>query len=170
MPQYQARHARLKKSEYEQPGSRHIGLLQAVNDDPDPAKKTPRKKDPATCKGNNWGPHTQVIALCHPSPQDQLKSKCRYIVVWNQDKKKLTDGWHCDHQLVCGTCGKVFKVVLTSADCPSYPGDEDQRADIIQQAEARNEELRTSPRWNKSQPVIDGPQGFRRQKAGKNDE
>lgn len=161
MPSQFERHG--KSDDWDSLGSRHDNLVRAINDDP-LVKSLPGKKDPGKCKGNHGNPHVPVIQFRYDNPQDRERYQCRYVVKWDTKEKKLVPNWHCNHQIACDRCGKIFDFFLVNDNCPVYPGDPEQLADVYSKIEERNEFRRTSPIWNRKRPVITGPQGYRKKR------
>ena len=160
MPKRFERHARSGNG-YEANPARHDELTAAINTDPEPVKRSPGKKDPSSCKGNQGGPHVPIVMLRSLNPQQQARNQCRYVVVWNRQEEQLETGWHCDHMNACGKCGLVYDSSLRSDRCQAYPGELKQRAEVQRLADERNKERRISPRWHR-RPVITGRQSYRR--------
>lgn len=160
MPAPFERHAR-NSWEWGTRPSKNSLTQQAVNDDP--LKKSPAKKDPDRCKSSESKLHTQVIRLYNESPQDEFKARCRWGSRWG-GKSGLVVAWHCEHELVCSSCGRVFNRFLGKDYCPQYPGTKEQRAVVEQQIFERNEYLRTASQWNRKKPAVTGKQGYRRKK------
>ena len=160
MPGQRGRHAR-SRWEWGTPGSRSDELRRAVDDDP--AGKSPGRKDPSRCKGNHGGPHVPVIALHHETPEDELRSRCRWSPVWSREEKTCVAGWHCEHENRCAKCGLILERFAGRDRCPVYPGADQQKAVAEREASEQNERRRMmAPR---RKPVINGPQGYRRKRG-----
>lgn len=165
MPGKFERHAR-SRWEWGTPGSRSGDLRRAVDDDP-AGKPPPGRKDPSRCKGNHGGPHIPVIALHHETPEDEFRSRCRWIPVWSRKEKTCVAGWHCEHVERCVKCGLIIERFAGRDRCPVYPGTEEQKAVAEQEAFEWNERRRTASNRLSSvrKPVINGPQGYRRKRG-----
>jgi hypothetical protein len=165
MPHPFDRHSR-RKDDWGTPGSRSAErAAAAAAEETDPAKRTPARKDPERCKGNQGGPHAPEVSLRHESPEDEFRSRCRWGTVWSREDRDMVVAWHCEHERRCTGCGLVSGRHVRDEECPVFPGTPEQRAVVQQQLFERKEQLRTSPRWSRRKPVITGPQGYRKKRA-----
>jgi hypothetical protein len=170
MSRQSARHAR-SKWEWDTPPSRSAERSQAAAEDVrEPAKKAPGRKDTrAWCRGKVGVEHVPVIAVDHTIPALKGGPRCEWKASWDWKAQAYATWWYCPHHEVCGKCGKVLRERrdILSRECPDYPGDPDQRAAVeasIPELEKRRRER--GVRWPYRKPVITGPQGFRRRRAG----
>lgn len=164
MPRRFERHRRTKW-EWGLPGSRSGEVRSAASADPDPARKAPSKKDTKHwCKGKPGIEHIAQLTLDMDTPEWR-KHACRWKAYWDWRKKHTwVIGWTCGHHEECARCGKILRYTcdLTRAECPVYPGTGAQRAEA--DAELAALLARPSPgRWRR-EPVITGPQGYRKPK------
>ena len=173
MPRRLERHAR-GKGVWDSAPSRSAELQQAARADPDPAKRSPARKDTRSwCKGKAGREHVLHLVLV-PDRLSWRAGKaqvCEWASAWGIDGQEYRLGWACRHREECAACGRIFRehYDLKGEECPAYPGDPGQRAEA--QAEVgRDQEQCASwpaaaPRWRR--PVITGPQGYRRRREGK---
>jgi len=151
-----ARHAR-KKNDYgsSQP-ARSAQLAVAVTE---PEKRAPSRKDPEWCKTAR-GPHVRVTVFFSHFPR---VTACRWQTWYTRNDNERKLDWLCHHRQVCEACGKVLRFMLSDGECPDYDGvtgyDE-----ALAEAE-KNRERRQAMFSDRQKPVIDGRQGYRRQKS-----
>jgi hypothetical protein len=130
--------------------------------DPVPDRLPPGRKDTReNCKGRPGRPHVPVIV---PGDRPEPWLACKWVSRWDSAVRAFgVVGWDCSHRERCARCGKVIREgwQLRRAECPAYPGDARQKAEAEASA-ARRAADRPRPR----RPVITGPQGYRRPKAG----
>ncbi|MGH3304439.1 MAG: hypothetical protein ACRDOK_22710 [Streptosporangiaceae bacterium] len=157
MPQHLERHSRRK---YDWGGNpSRSAQVTAAADDPDPAKRSPARKDTkAWCRGKPGRGHKPVLVA---RPWSTHRTECGWGVHWWQSDRRVT--WACVHREECLECGKVLRARVSCAECPGYPGTPEQKtaaeAGLAQQV-ARWEGWRARRR-----PVVTGPQGYRRSRA-----
>lgn len=163
MPDPYERHARTKDSsgwEGQNPrAARQAAAAEQVLPEVVPeGKRPPGKKDPQLCKAAHWkGPHTPELRIRQVGWRRTLT--CKWALSWGTEN---VPRYYCNHEAFCAGCGKVLSTSIGFNDCPdSHPVTDGERAEIDLDVE-RWRERRTARR----QPVIDGPQGYRRRKDG----
>jgi hypothetical protein len=123
-------------------------------------KRPPAKKDPDLCKAAHWkGPH-KPGPLQKRQPFWRRDTPCRWGTSWSGEEPR----WECWHEETCSGCGKVLRTGISGRECPEWhPMTDAERAAVDAKIERHREFLagRAGHR-----PVITGPQGYRRPKAG----
>lgn len=136
MPGKAERHAR-SKEEWDAPGSRSAEVRDAAQDDPDPARRAPGKKNTRRwCRGKPGVEHRRVIVLHSPYGHKCGWRETGHWVytgpllprgvpvprrwLWSQRKNRewaVTDKrWVCHHEIQCLTCQKFLGPALKCPD------------------------------------------------------
>lgn len=117
-------------------------------------KRPPGKKNPALCKAAHWkGPHQPETVKREVIPGKT--PACGWHVSWTGDKP----WWSCQHEELCGGCGKVLRYGLRE-HCPDWhPMTSAERAAADVEI-ARHQEHREARKR-----VITGPQSYRKKPA-----
>jgi hypothetical protein len=158
------RHARAKGIWGTQP-ARSDEVRTAAAVDPQPARRAPGRKDTRHfCRGKAGREHVpEIVMTPQPFYTGVPGGECGWTTHWSV-RQRAYDGvrWSCRHEERCASCGKVLRCTgqLTRAECPSYPGAPEQKAEAEAEAAARQERY---SEWYR-RPVIDGPQGYRRKR------
>ena len=160
MPRRLERHAS-SKTDWGTGPSRSAQVAAAAAADPEPPKRAPGRKDTRRwCQGKVGVEHTPEVAL-----KGGLRRTCGWRPRWRLDARRFRADWECWHEERCANCGKVSRYLgsLGAADCPDFPGDDQQRQAAVAEAIQWNERRAERP---PRKPVITGPQGYRRQRPG----
>jgi hypothetical protein len=154
VPDPYERHARAKDSsgwENQSPRSaRAAAAAEPV------AKRPPARKDPDLCKATHWkAPHEPKFVLREHSWK---RTGCRWSISWT----RVYPEWFCLHEKRCAGCGKVLSVFVGQDQCPDFHEmTAEEQLELDRDVEKMQERWRARG-WRK--PVIDGPQGYRKQK------
>lgn len=159
MPDPYERHARNSEWAWGGNASRSQQRTAAANDDPvQPQRRGKRVRSPERCKASRDGLHHGEIILLSPADE----ARCIWKPYWRRDPgDKELSWWECAHAEQCTECGNILvKRGNLGRRCPAYPGDPGQK----QAAEQETLRRIARPRQFRSWPVINGPQGYRKQK------
>ena len=136
----------------------------------EPAKRTPAKKDTRSwCRGKEGREHEPQIVLSHDGFRQRAcewAGRHDYRLL-RRGEDDYAIGWCCGHQELCGRCGKILRDPgqIPRAECPVYPGSDEQKAEAGREAAEYPEKWRAwAARHGRPEPVIDGPQGYRRKR------
>jgi hypothetical protein len=164
MPDPYERHARGPDDWGRNPGRRSARSAAAADQlaDPAPAKVPPRPKNTRVDCGGHRGREHQP-AITHDG-HSGWSGTCQWIPKWNRDTGTHGIEWNCAHRERCDRCQKILREgwQLAPAECPAYPGTLTQQ----EEATVKAAEWAARPRYTRTRPVIDGPTGYRRPKAG----
>jgi hypothetical protein len=117
-------------------------------------KRPPGKKDPDLCKAAHWkGPHQPKLYI---RDSGWRKRRCYWGNAWGRD----VPVWFCAHEEVCIGCGKVLHISIPAEQCPDYHAITEAEQAVLDEEVERWRQRRLARR----QPVIDGPQGYRKRK------
>jgi hypothetical protein len=120
-------------------------------------KRPPAKKDPSLCKAAHWkGPHQPKLRVREYSWRKT--PRCRWGIFWRQPEPS----WDCSHEEVCAGCGKVLRTSIGKTECPDFHPITEEQRDAL---ERELERWRQRGAARRRRPVIDGPQGYRKQKG-----
>jgi len=163
MPTPYERHARTKEH-WDTAPQRSQQRAAAVNDG-DGTKRSPRKKDPAACKANHWGPHEPHIVKIPNS------KACSWRSNYGWRSQEYAPVWSCHHREECKHCGKQFRqgYSLDNSECPEFIPDVPASVYTeMQEWIARRARWEAQRAARKARTAPDGPQSYRKKKsAGK---
>lgn len=158
MPRYLDRHARTKGADWGSEPARSQQRQEAAADDPAQPRPASRK-NPDLCKTAHWkGPHQPVL---RKRERNWKKTSCRWAIFWSTPEPS----WECYHEEVCTGCGKLLHISIPAEQCPDFHPITAAEQLALEQEIERWQERVTARRLR--QPVIDGPQGYRKKKPGK---
>jgi hypothetical protein len=163
MPDPFERHARSAEDGWGPRPPRSQQRAGAARDDPARAR-VPGKKDPALCKAAHWkGLHQPGLRLMQWALNRGVG--CGWIISWDSDERCDTIGYRCSHEEACTGCGRILRDRIPRRECPEYrAATAEERAELEEEL-ARCRAARAG--WMRRKPVITGPQGYRRRKAGR---
>jgi hypothetical protein len=164
MPRLNERHGRgTGRDSYDSQPSRSDLVRAAVDDDdPDPVKGKVIPWPKGKCKRSKAG-HEAIIQLRQDYMVTRWSKECGWKPYWGGANAAGELAWYaCYHEMVCRHCGKVLVNVMGRGSCPLAPGKEDEKKRV--EAEAAAMPARS---WRpRKKPVITGPQGYRKKRAG----
>jgi hypothetical protein len=163
VPRHLERHAR-SRSDWDTQPARSAERAAAAAE---PAGKAPGRKDRwARCKGARGAAHVLAITPRDlPGSHHPARDGCRWYPFYEHKTLSFRAGWSCRHHEACVNCGKESRYSVSTGECPVFPGTTEQQSEA--EAEAWQMSEHHADRWRRRKPVITGPQGYRRQKAGK---
>jgi len=173
MPSEHDRHSRPNgccEGIYSQPSrSQQRGAVIAEQQHPEvvpQGKRPPGKKDPDLCKAAHWkGPHQPALRMKEYGWRS--KSACEWTIWW---RNPGVISWCCGHEEYCAGCGKILRTRIEDGECPGYHPITAAEVAAIEakrtEDEARLAAAAASRAPHQRRPVIDGPQGYRRKRAG----
>lgn len=149
--------SRKRLRDWGQPAARAAEITKAVGSDPEPAKRSPGRKDTRQwCRGKQSREHVPVIVFRPPWTRKPVQ--CEWSSRWVDDGV----AWRCHHEEHCHACGKILRTSLADAECPAYPGSPEQRAEAEVAAAIATQRW---AEWRQSRRrVITGPQSYRRKR------
>ena len=141
---------------YESEPSRSQQRRMAAQDDP-AVRRPPGKKDPGLCKAAHWAkPHVPVFRL-----HDERKP-CHWWINWFGEI-----AWDCNHMQACSGCGKILDHFVKGKRCPDWrEATPEETARLERELEEKLLRIAAFRARRVKRPVITGPQGYRKPKAG----
>lgn len=156
MPDPYDRHGRSRDPDWGSNPPRSQQRAAAAEDDK--GKRPPGKKDPDLCKAEHWkAPHQLVLRIRELGWRREMKCGWGTSYFYRGDAR-----WHCAHEEACSGCGKIMFPSIPKERCPEYHEITSEELAAVQADYARREAAISRAR---RRPVIDGPQGYRKQKG-----